>query len=272
MYEIKHAGAKGFGVFANQLIPRGTRIFSERPLIALRQDQDASDIILAARLVSRQDQVELLKLSTAISRRLSLIRWVHVVYYSFRQTFLDIRSKLGWTMPSPGSLKKNHKIISIFRNNAFDLGGLSKFRQAVFHQISRLNHSCLPNAQANFDEPLGVFNVHSTREIKSGEELTLNYLPDHSAPRDSRQSRLQGTYNFACACPACDLSIPHSRDGEERRLQIHRDLALYGEEVMQSGIEKPNEELKVVESLIRLLEDDNVAGRELASLYGRPCF
>jgi hypothetical protein len=267
MYEIKCAGAKGFGVFAKQLIPRGTRIFSEPPLISLRQDQDASAILTAARSIAIRDRVKLLKLSTTISRELSLIRWIHVIYYNLKQTVFDIRNSREWTLPGVRTLKEQHRIVSVFRNNAFNLDSLSKFRQAVFNQISRLNHSCVPNAQGNFKDELGVFNVHATRLIKAGEEVTLNYLPEHSTPRALRQNQLQSTYNFTCSCAACSLSTIQDQDGEAKRIQIHRDIAIYGAEAINSGNENREAELNIVKSLIQLLEDEDVAGREVAALY-----
>jgi hypothetical protein len=267
MYEIKRAGAKGLGVFAKQLIPRGTRIFSEPPLISLRQDQDASAILTAARSVSLRDRAELLKLSTTISKELSLIRWIHVIYYNLKKTIRNVGNSRDWSMPGLRTLKEQHMIVSVFRNNAFNLGGLSKFRQAVFNQISRLNHSCVPNAQGNFNDALGVFNVHATRLIQAGEEVTLNYLPEHSAPRALRHSQLQSIYNFTCNCAACKLSTNRDRNAEAKRVQIHRDLAIYGEEVLKSGIKREEAELEIVKSLIQLFEDDDIAGREVAALY-----
>jgi hypothetical protein len=267
MYEIKRAGAKGFGVFAKQLIPRGTRIFSEPPLISLRQDQDASAILTAARSIALRDRAQLLKLSTTISRELSIIRWVHVIYYNLKQTVFNIRDSQEWSLPRLRALREQHRIVSIFRNNAFNLDSLSKFRQAVFNQISRLNHSCVPNAQGNFNDALGVFNVHATRQIEAGEEVTLNYLPEHSTPRALRQTQLQSTYNFTCTCAACSLATVRDQDGEVKRIQIHRDITMYGEEAMKSGNQNQEAELKIVKSLIQLLEDEDVAGREVAALY-----
>jgi hypothetical protein len=266
MYEIKHAGAKGLGVFANQLIPRGTRIFSEPPLFALRQHQDASHILKVSRLLSPGDRAEFLKLSTTISKELSFIRWTHTIWYTIKQTASDIRRRLEWSVPTPRSLKEHQQFISIFRNNAFDFGPLPMVRQAVFKQIARINHSCAPNAQANFSNPLGLFNVHATRPIEAGEEVTISYLSEHGAPRALRQNQLESGYNFECTCPACDLSTSQGRDGEARRIQVHKDIGTYGEQVTLSGVTNLETELKLTMSLIRILEKDDIAGRELATM------
>jgi hypothetical protein len=266
MYKIKHAGPKGLGVFAVQLIPRGTRIFSEPPLLALRQHQDASHIFKVSRLLSPNDRREFLKLSTTISAQLSFIRWTHTIWYSLKQAVSDIRRRLDWTFPTPRSLREHQKFISIFRNNAFDLGSKSQVRQAVFKSIARINHSCTPNAQGNFNNLHGLFNVHATRAIAPGEEVTISYLSEHGAPRASRQNQLKSGYNFECICPACDLSTLQGRDGETRRIQVLKDIGTYGEQVTSSGVTDQATELKLTLALIGILEKDGIAGRELATM------
>lgn len=273
MYEIKHAGTKGLGVFANRLIPPGTRIFSERPLIALRQDQDASHLIKVSRLLSPRDRIELLKLSSAASTRLSSMRWIHTLWYHLKWFTTDIvKKRERGLVPKPTleSVKREYreaqKIVSIFRNNAFDFGPKNKIRQAVFANIARLNHSCAPNAQGNFDHPQGVFDVHATRAVQVGEEVTINYLPEHGSPRASRQHKLETGYDFECHCQTCDMSTAAGRDGEARRMQVHKDIATYGEQVTLSGVSNLDTELEITMDLIQVLEKDGISGRELATM------
>jgi hypothetical protein len=75
MYEIRSAGVKGLGIFAKSFIPRGTRIFSEQPLLAIRQDQDARHICAAFRLLSVEDRRSLMSLSHHATKESSIIRW-----------------------------------------------------------------------------------------------------------------------------------------------------------------------------------------------------
>jgi hypothetical protein len=268
MYEIRVSGAKGLGVFAKSFIPRGTRILSERPLLGIQLDQDAGDIYTASNLLSLQDRQRLMKLSAHITKELSFLRWSQAIWYKIRRTASSILGRSQGIQPLL-SLKDHVTVLSIFRSNAFNLGSRSPIQQAVFRQISRINHSCVPNAQGNFHDTLGSLNVHATRDIQVGEELTLNYLQEEGAARESRQSRLLSGYGFTCDCPACDLTSSQGRLGEENRLQMHRKLAAFAaasEGIGDSTTHKLNMGLQTILSFILLLEGEKIAGRELSTL------
>jgi SET domain len=267
MYEIKSAGLKGLGVFAKAFIPRGTRIFSEVPLLAIRSGQNAGDIYSASRSLSSEDKRRFLGLSAHVTNELKIMRWSQAAWYTLKHTVSSIfkRSKrkdqVSWSNP-----KEHVTILSIFRNNAFNLGNNSEFQQAVFPKISRINHSCVPNAQGNFHDELGRFNIHATRDIEKDEELTLNYLQELGAARVSRQARLLGGYGFMCECPACDLSLERARKGEKRRVRMHEELAKYVEGMTSGAVQSLEAELETVQRFIRLLEGEGIAGRELSTL------
>jgi SET domain len=266
MYEIKTAGLKGLGVFAKELIPRGTRIFSEQPLLAIRPGRDAGDIYSASRILAPEDRRRFLGLSTHITKELKVLRWSQAAWYTVKHTAFSIFGKLGGKgVISWPNVKEHVTVLSIFRNNAFNLGS-SKFGQAVFPRISRINHSCIPNAQGNFHEELGRFNIHATRDIMPDEELTLNYLHEHGAARESRQLRLLNGYGFTCECPACDLSLSRARHGEERRVKMHEQLAKYVEGIASGAAQGVEAELETVQRFIQLLEGEGIAGRELSTL------
>lgn len=271
MYEVRSAGVKGLGVFAKSLIPRGTRIFSERPLLALRQDQDAEHIFASSRLLSAKDRAKLMGLSHYASKESSIIRWTQALKYTLKQTTFAILGRLG----SPGGggaafpgfgLNGHVTVLSIFRSNSFNLGSGSIFRQALFSSIARINHSCVPNAQGSFHDEMGKFNIHATRDIDANEELTLNYLHERGAVRELRQARLLDGYGFSCDCPACDLRLDRGRNGEKARLKLQKVLGEYAASVGESGVESPEKEFEMIQQFIQLLEGDGIAGRELATL------
>lgn len=267
MYEIKSAGLKGLGVFAKTFIPRGTRIFSEAPLLAISPGQNAGDIYSASRSLSSDDRRRFLGLSTHVTNELKIMRWSQAVWYTLTHTLSSLfRREKGIGAMSWPNPKEHVTIISIFRNNAFNLGASSAFQQAVFPKISRINHSCVPNAQGNFHDELGRFNIHATRDIETGEELTLNYLQELGAAREVRQERLMSGYGFSCECTACDMSSSKGRDGEKRRVKMHEELAKYVEEVAGGSVQSSEAELEAVQRFIRLLEGERIAGRELSSL------
>jgi hypothetical protein len=279
MYEIRLTSTKGFGVFAKSQIPRGTRIFSERPLLGILQNQDSSDIYNTARFLSVQDRLHLLALSAHSTKELSILRWSQAIRYTVSRISSEVygslwgrgrgrrrKGKEGLQRRSKNSIFDHVKILHIFRSNAFNLGLNSPFAQAVFPYISRLNHSCLPNAQGNFHKELGTFNIHATRDIQVDEELTLNYLSEHGGIREFRQKKLLSGYGFECACPACNLETIEAKKGEEGRVVVGREIEIYAEGVAQGQAESNEQELTLVESLIGVLERDGIAGREVSSL------
>ncbi|KAJ4292345.1 hypothetical protein N0V90_009006 [Kalmusia sp. IMI 367209] len=140
------------------------------------------------------------------------------------------------------------QILSIFRSNSFNLMSsaisvpamnsaiaISKpatadppysppYELALFPAIARINHSCIPNAQANYHPHQQTFNVYSTRDIVAGEEVSINYLPEHGQLRDRRIAALEEGYGFTCNCPACDLDTEKGQQGERNRKQMQDRL------------------------------------------------
>ncbi|KAE9377885.1 TPR domain-containing protein, partial [Stipitochalara longipes BDJ] len=267
MYEIKSAGLKGLGVFAKAFIPRGTRILSESPLLAIRTGQNAGDIYSASRILSLEEKSRFLQLSSHVTKELSILRWSQAAWYTLKYTLTSLFGRKGKVLIAWQNPKEHVMILSIFRNNAFNLGSSSEYQQAVFPRISRINHSCVPNAQGNFHNELGRFNIHATRDIEVGEELTLNYLQELGAGRKKRQERLLVGYGFECECPACDLKLETARDGERRRIRMHEHLAEYVEDMGSGAVQSLEADLEAVQRFIRLLEGEGIAGRELSTLY-----
>ncbi|KAI0044065.1 SET domain-containing protein [Auriscalpium vulgare] len=75
----------------------------------------------------------------------------------------------------------------------------------VFNDISRINHSCVPNAVFRWDGDSLTFEIRALRPIAPGEEVTLSYV--HAcALYDERRSDLQQRYGFTCTCSSCSLA------------------------------------------------------------------
>lgn len=267
MYEIKAAGAKGLGVFASSIIPRGTRILAERPLFTIPKDNSIHrNIYYAIRLLSPEARTQFLQLSSHGGTRLSLVRWAQAAFHTTKSALSSLatlkptdRRRIG-TEAHRWTLSENVKTLNIFLANNFDLGDSQG--RAIFRNISRINHSCVPNAQGNFNEGLEKFTVHAVREIDKGEELTISYLPEHGATRQSRQERLEDVYGFKCDCPVCDSNSMLSQQSDIRRKKMHEQIARFAE----SGETNIEQEHRMTEDFIRVLEDDGIVGREVSSM------
>lgn len=275
MYEIRPAGPKGLGVFAKSLIPRGTRIFSERPLLSLRPNQSSSDIYTISRLLAPKDRASLLSLSSHITNELRFLRWNQALWYTLKALlknfpyFLPRYCHFEPHRPGPfstrNSLKEHVNILSIFRSNSFNVKSAGIYH-AVFKRISRINHACVPNSQGNWSEGLGRFNVHATRDILKDEEVSLSYLSDFAALRGARVEMLRSGYGFECGCQACDLGTEMGRLGEERRVEMHDLLENYAQGVEDGEDKCPNKELDTMMQFISMLEGEAITGREVASM------
>jgi hypothetical protein len=75
----------------------------------------------------------------------------------------------------------------VLSTNAFSLSPDDpKSPAGLFLNTSRLNHSCVPNADPFYDDKSGYKSVFANRDVDVGEEITISYL-DHTKPRVIRQ-------------------------------------------------------------------------------------
>jgi hypothetical protein len=245
MFEIRHAAGKGFGVFAKQLIPRGTRILAEHALVSITKADN--NIIVAADRLPALHRKALLSLSLNQSRRFSILALLEAFWYS---------------IPRMGNIITNRNLINAFRNNNFALEDKDG-TQACFEMIARINHACVPNAQANFNSALRQFTVHAVQDIAVSEEVTISYLDNQLASREVRQKLLKQSHDFVCRCPVCDPTTPTSRESEARRVEI-RNMISSSEEVQGQDTKG---ETTILDMVIQAFECEGLAGRELATLY-----
>ena len=79
----------------------------------------------------------------------------------------------------------------------------------VFKTISRINHSCLPNAR-RVESPEG-FEILARRAVAEGEEVTFDYAQcSVGCPAPKRAAALQA-WGFTCGCPVCSREEDYFR-------------------------------------------------------------
>jgi hypothetical protein len=258
MFQIRSAGIKGLGVFATKHIQRGTRIFSERPLFGIRYDQNPQDVYPEFKLLSRDDRDKVLKLSNIATKRLEIMRWMHALWYT----------AISGAPSMITGLKEHKTLLSIFRSNAFSLNNDSKFEQAIFPSIARLNHECIPNAQANFNDQSETMNVQALRDITPDEEITLSYLDDvGEVTTPERQERLE-SYGFECNCAICDSGTPAAKASKFRRSSMNavlRELANIPNSSKKA--DRKSHQLLQLIRVIAIMRKEGLVGRELAARY-----
>ncbi|KAK3317590.1 hypothetical protein B0T19DRAFT_446548 [Cercophora scortea] len=237
-FQITILPTKGRALIAQTAIPKGTRILSERPLFTLSA-HDPRDIItaIASALQSlpKPDQQGFLTLSNA--------HRIDTGLHPFLGTFITN------SLPCDRDLYRGDPQ----RRPAPDTTG-------IFPTISLLNHSCVPNTVYAFNPRTRFGTVHALRAIPVGEELTMTYVPEDAARAD-RRDRLQGSFNFICACAACELPPAQLGASDARRTQI---------DVLRSSIENnPARETKDADVFqLRMLHNCYVLAQLLREEYG----
>ncbi|KAK3705107.1 hypothetical protein LTR37_013474 [Vermiconidia calcicola] len=264
-YEIRRAGAKGLGVFATKLIPRGTRILAERPLFTVKSDRD---LYPALRSLAQNDRDHLKQLSISGNRKPSVLDWAestwHFVRGALSRSPAQTSDSSNITPAGRISLDDYKTFLATFRNNNFNIGNGTR---ATFRDISRVNHSCVPNTQGNFNSAIGCFTVHAVRPIDQEQEITISYLDEHGAVRGVRQGQLFESYGFECNCPVCEPKTSRGRESERRRTAVRERLMQYAETASQRRETDLKMELELLLMLIRMLEEEGIVGRELATMY-----
>jgi hypothetical protein len=246
-------------VFAARSIPKGTRILAERPTFTITSDRD---LIPAFKRISSEERTFIKELSrNTTTQKPPILDTGEAIWHLARSALSN----------GLFSVSEYKTLLAAFRNNSFDIGDS---RRAIFHDTSRLNHSCLPNAQGNFNTALGAFTIHTVHSVAENEEILISYLDEHGGVRASRQARLLEGYGFVCECPACDTTGSRGQEGERRRKVVRQKLVDFTNEAAKKAIDAGKEgerdlkgELGILLELVKMFEKEGLVGRELATMY-----
>ncbi|KAF2193110.1 TPR domain protein [Zopfia rhizophila CBS 207.26] len=240
LISVQKTPSKGLGIFAEENIPRGTRVIAEPLLLSLDGgSEDPNNILRAFEKLSNKEKE---------------------LYLQFHGFSCQLRKKgveryIGKTWSRLSSLQK--KVISIYDANGFDVG--------VFYLASRINHSCIPNIHYEFNESLQKGTYHAVRDIEKGEELYLSYINGGNRTREQRQPKLD-QWGFKCNCPACEDSEGGRMRDKRRKEMFELDQKL----AMQSqyGTEMNSmEALKTATKLASIQLAEGLLNRELRVSY-----
>lgn len=117
-------------------------------------------------------------------------------------------------------------------------------------QVSRLNHSCLPNCEQFWEESTGLEKLFATKDISKGEELCISYVEPFLNTAQRRQV-FQARYAFQCTCSSC-TSIQVEGDIRRDRLdELVTEFARGCSPDAEKGIAQATE-------LIRLCDEEGL--------------
>ncbi|KAM7187271.1 hypothetical protein V8F20_011026 [Naviculisporaceae sp. PSN 640] len=97
----------------------------------------------------------------------------------------------------------------------------------IFPKVSRINHSCRPNAYYRFSEKRLTMEIVSYTAIDKGEEITLSYVPLETK-REERRKYLKDNWDIDCECSLCKATDFDQNESEVSRRRINelRDSVL----------------------------------------------
>ena len=93
----------------------------------------------------------------------------------------------------------------------------------VYNDISRINHSCRPNAYLSWDAERGVGTVHALIRLNVGDEITIDYIdsPEEWLQKgEDRQKELKSHWEFDCYCAACKQQPDEAEDDKRREAAL----------------------------------------------------
>jgi hypothetical protein len=89
----------------------------------------------------------------------------------------------------------------------------------VYYYISRINHSCRPNAVMSIKDSTGNIDIITIKDLNPQDELTINYLEgDWLGTAHQRNLVFQASWGFTCNCVDC---LPNGRvEGNKIRRRL----------------------------------------------------
>lgn len=227
---------RGLGLFTTRSIPAYSEILREAPLILLEPTDDLPQLYEQFISLRKPGSDE------ALQRR-----YLALSHQEVPQRDQRLREKLTERGFDAATVEEMVLVASIMQTNAFnvDVGdGMGCNHRALFPQIARINHSCVPNAHVCFypsststitatgknasslhhrrRRQEGRMVVHALRNLHEGEEVQIAYF-SILLSRPERQTKAQ-KWGFTCRCPACELPTRHDDDDDEKSMHRHEQV------------------------------------------------
>ncbi|KAK4984776.1 hypothetical protein LTR50_006398 [Elasticomyces elasticus] len=248
---VREVPGKGLGVYAISDLSKGTRILAQKPTIALKAHQPLVDAWRIFQTLSPTKQRQFKTLHGAANHRK-----MNDLLRSCDEHGIRDRDEAAHVM-------------DIYNTNAFETDRKGNAASAVFQKTARINHSCIPNAEATYNKRLGRQVVHVTRDVEAGDEITVSYT--RPIERTAvRQRHLEDHYGFSCDCPACDDDEEFAAESAERRehmVNLNEMLEAYNDDADCAVIKTAEEAVETTEQLIDLMGEEGLFGKDVGRLH-----
>lgn len=124
----------------------------------------------------------------------------------------------------------NGSLTDLVATNAFgdddEIEGQTWTVLRIYDEISRVNHSCLPNAAVDYDMDRGLGVLRALTPIPNGTEIFINYLYHEGnclVDRSRRVRTLRDAYGFDCNCAICGLDGHARADNDNERIEALKE-------------------------------------------------
>ena len=194
---------RGIGCVALQDVKRGGLIFTEFPQLSLSdemlEDLDNFEVNVVKSFLAMSSEVKERYMKLHNNYKIEKMEDCDNWSYEMKEEYKGALPKLALANFSEISMAGAFDVWGIYKTNTFTDG--------VYLQMSRVNHSCRPNAEIS-DSDSNTADLRALRKIKEGDEITICYIDDDKSrwTREERSGDLKSVYNFDCACEGCDMT------------------------------------------------------------------
>ena len=210
LYSISEIQGKGLGCVATTVIKKRTLILGESASFHHSGESEYLDkayldeIFQGFLTMSAEDKEKYLSLSNCFSNQNT----------SPSSSTCKMASILKYLESNPIGLprKQAELVYQIYHTNSFHNG--------IFLEMSRFNHSCIPNAECFWNKDTKTLEMRAVKKIGKDGEITISYLNLNPRggkhDREERRAFLMDLYHFHCNCIGCDISEDELKIQDEK--------------------------------------------------------
>jgi hypothetical protein len=228
------------GLFATKDIPAGTRIICENPLFSLSIPvTDPRLLFLEYINLTSAEQARYWLLNpapiAATRELMSMANAIDSVYLHITRlrtksarTKQDISELTKWGKKVDDAIS-TLRLAARFHTASFRTSDTDK--ETPYMETGNMRHSCVPNCFNYINSETNRMMVHTLRDIKAGEELTITLVLQEAyfMTEVMRKKELKEKACIECRCPACDESSSIFTSQEDLRSSANASIVSLGQ-------------------------------------------